>query len=225
MTAPRVLLVVGSPRGTRSTSRALGEYLARRLAGHSAATGELRLVEALRSPGGTEEFLRRAEEADLVFLSFPLYWDSLPAVTVRGLEAWRDRRAAAAAPRRGRFAALCNSGFPEARQCATALAICARFAREAGLDWAGGLALGGGAALDGRDLDQAGGRARHARRALNLAAAALAAGRDVPPEAVKLMARPFVPAWAYTLVGSWGWRRQARVHGSHRDLGRRPYEP
>ncbi len=110
-------------------------------------------------------------------------------------------------------------------RAATLLGICRRFAREAGLGWAGGLALGGGAALDGIALERAGGRGRHARAALDLAAAALAAGEPVPAEAVERMARPFVPAWAYTLLGTWGWRRRARAHGAHRELHRRPYQP
>jgi len=223
VSAPTALLLVGSPRGKGSTSEALGAYLLSGLEGRGLASRTLRLVETLRSPERVEGYLGAVAESDLLILSFPLYWDSLPALVVRALELWLDREGQPKVAPPQRFAALCNSGFPEVRQSRTALGICARFAREAGLEWVGGLALGGGAALDGCALAKAGGRARHARAALDLAAQALAAGKPVPQGAVDRMARPFAPAWAYTLLGSWGWRRLARSHGTQRDLDRRPY--
>jgi len=219
------LLLVGSPRGDRSNSAALGNYLLKGLEGKGFEPRVVGLAGALRSPEGSEGFLHEAQGCALAILSFPLYWDSLPAGVVRALELWRDRVRVSEPGAPPRLVALCNSGFPEARQSETALGICRRFAREAGAEWAGGLALGGGAALDGVALEQAGGRARHARQALDLAAAALAAGDPVPVQAVERMARPFVPAWAYTLLGGWGWWRRARAHGVHRELHRRPYEP
>jgi hypothetical protein len=224
LSSATALLLVGSPRGRRSTSASLGAYLLARLEGFGLTSRTLRLTEALGSPAGEEAYRRAVGESDLVILSFPLYWDSLPALVVRALEVWRDGESAAKASRRRRFVALCNSGFPEASQSRTALGICQRFAAELGLEWAGGLALGGGAALDGCALEEAGGRARHARTALDLTAAALAAEKLVPQGAVDGMARPFVPAWAYTVLGSWGWRRLARSHGTQRQLDRRPYE-
>lgn len=219
------LLIVGSSRGDRSTSACLGQYLLKRLGERGLEPRAVILARALGSSEGTEGFLHDAQRCALAILSFPLYWDSLPALTVRALELWQDRGQAQepGAPRR--LVALCNSGFPEARQSATALGICQRFAQEVGLGWAGGLALGGGAALEGTALERAGGRGRHARAALELAAAALAADEPVPAEAVERMARPFVPAWAYTLLGSWGWRWRARAHGAHGALHRRPYQP
>jgi hypothetical protein len=122
-----------------------------------------------------------------------------------------------------RFAALINCGFPEARQCDTAIAICRCFAREAGMEWAGGLALGGGESIGGRPLKEAGGVAKNARKALDLAAEALSEGRQVPGEAVSLMARPTVPAWMYTVIGDIGWRLKARRRGTGTRMKDRPY--
>ena len=55
------------------------------------------------------------------------------------------------------FTAIANCGFPEALHNTTALAICEVFARQAGFEWAGSLSLGGGEAVNGQPLVQAGG--------------------------------------------------------------------
>jgi len=64
---------------------------------------------------------------------------------------------------------------------------------------------------------------RNVVRALDLAADALAEGRPVPAEAVALMAKPMMPAWAYTVLCNWGWKRRARQYGVERHLSERPY--
>jgi hypothetical protein len=66
--------------------------------------------------------------------------------------------------------------------------------------------------------------ARTLRQALDLTAERIAAGEEVPAEAVRLMAKPLVPTWLYVLIGEMGWRRLARQNGVRRMLGARPYE-
>jgi hypothetical protein len=63
------------------------------------------------------------------------------------------------------------------------------------------------------------------RKALDLTAAALAAGRPVPGEAIALLARPFVPAWLYRTFGNVGWILDARRNRASRQLRNRPYAP
>lgn len=121
--------------------------------------------------------------------------------------------------------AICQSGFPEAHQNQTALAICRCFSREAGFTWAGGLALGGGGAINGQPLEKLGGMMRNVRKALDLAAGALAAGSPVPEEACALIRKPLVPGWIYLLMGNLMWKMQARKNGSSKKMNDRPYEP
>ena len=59
--------------------------------------------------------------------------------------------------------------------------------------------------------------------ALDLAATALAAGEPVPTEAVALMARPFIPASAYMLMGDAGWLMEARRNRALTRLAARPF--
>jgi hypothetical protein len=160
-----------------------------------------------------------------VVLSFPLYVDNLPAAVIKALELIAQQRRTLEQPKTQRFLAISNSGFPEARQNETALAICRRFAQETGFTWAGGLALGGGPSIDGKPLHQAGGMVRNVTKALDLAADALADGQAVPQEAISLMAKPLIPAWAYRLMGGLGWRQQAKRFGAQKRLSERPYQP
>ena len=113
-----------------------------------------------------------------------------------------------------RFVAITNCGFPEAYHCDTALALCAHFADHVGLTWAGGAALGEGGMITGTPLPALGGRTRMTRRALDMAAAALATGQAIPRTAVDLLAKPSIPAWLYLLVAGLNWRQQAKHYSN-----------
>lgn len=58
---------------------------------------------------------------------------------------------------------------------------------------------------------------------LDLVAAALAAGEPAPEQAIALMAQPFIPGRAYTLMGNFGWLMEARRHRALTRLGERPF--
>ena len=121
------------------------------------------------------------------------------------------------------FTAIANSGFPEAHHNAAALAICETFARQAGFEWGGSLALGGGGMVNGVPLAEGGGKTLGIRRSLELAAEALAQGQAIPQAAQDMMAKPVMPPWAYRLTGDLGWILAARGYGALRSLKRRPY--
>jgi NAD(P)H-dependent FMN reductase len=219
----RAVLLVGSPRTKKSTSASLGGYLMQELAGRGVETETLQIYTAFSSRERARAALAALDAADLWVLAFPLYVDALPAPVVAALETIAAGRGTAAA-RRVRLAAIANCGFPEAAHNATALAICAEFARTAGLDWLGGLALGGGEGLvHGEPLDALGGRAAGMRQALALAAAGLAEGHAIPPAAQAGMAKSVVPNWLYRWMGGYGWSQQARQYGMERNLRRQPY--
>ncbi len=221
----RALLLVGSPRTRHSNSQMLGGYLFEQLQTRSIQTETLYLHTLLHSPEKMAALFAAVDAADLVLLAFPLYVDSLPAPVIAALEQIAaQRRAGPMAQPDALFCALANCGFPEAAHNETALAICAQFARRAGFIWAGGLALGAGEGLvHGAPLNQAGGPAIPIRKALEWAAAALAAGEPLPPAAVSLLARPVIPGWMYRLIGGFGWRQQAKKFGVQRLLRRKTY--
>jgi multimeric flavodoxin WrbA len=225
------LLLVGSPRTKKSTSHSLGSYLFEQLSDRRIETKTIHIHTSLRSTERMKTLLEAVEAADLVLLAFPLYVDSLPAPTIEALERIAAHRAADVGtnPHQTRpqlFAAISNCGFPEAHHNETALAICANFARQAGFNWAGSLALGAGEGMiHGMPLNELDGRVIPLKKALDLAAEALAGGLVIPQEAQSLLAKPFIPAWMYRWMGIYGWRQQAKQYGMERSLKRRPYTP
>ena len=220
----RALLLVGSPRGAKSNSESLGAYLLDQLRESGLETEKLRIYALLKSDEGRGKLLGAVDRAGIIVLAAPLYADSAPSGVIRAMELMLEARRGQEAPKKPWFVAIVNCGFPEARQNDTALRIYRRFAAEAGLEWAGGLALGGGEAIGRRPLDKTGRMLRRVRHSLDLAADALADDRPVPDEAVALMAKPVIPKWLYLSVGGMSWKRQARKEGAAQRLHDRPYE-
>jgi hypothetical protein len=222
MTIARAVFLVGSskPEGA-STSEVLGRYLGARLEERGVTTT---LMFVGRSPRShAEETLAAAlADADLFVLTTPLYVDSLPYLVTRTMEYLARSPSSRQSP--AAFAAVINCGFPEAEQCRTALDILRAFARRARLDWAGGLALGEGGAIDGQSLDALGGLTRHVRTALDRAAAELAEGRPVPAAAVEQFARRLMPGRVYTFMGNLGWRQRAARNRVGSSLDARPFD-
>jgi hypothetical protein len=223
MSAPKTaLLLVGSPKAKGSSSESLGAYLLDELQTRGLTTQTLHVTKAVRDDEAIEGLLDAVAAADIVVLSFPLYIDSLPAPAIRAFEVIAAAREGAAG-RRQHFVAIAQCGFPEAEHNEVALAICREFAEAAGFEWAGGLALGAGGMLGGRPLREVRGMARSAVRALDLTAAELAAGRPVPDEALRLMAKPMFPAFAYRLFANRNWRAELKKQGSAQPLDARPF--
>lgn len=143
------LLGSGKPRG-ESTSEALARYLHAHLAPPGTQATPFEAFEAKKTLHHDQEerLLFALDRAELFVLATPLYIDSLPYPVIHALEAIARHRRQGAAP--CRFAAIVNSGFPEAKQSDLALRMCGVFAREAKLEWASGLALGGAKPFTGR---------------------------------------------------------------------------
>jgi putative NADPH-quinone reductase len=223
------LLVIGSPKGKAGTSYALGSALFRRLAAAGVGTDEMMISTVLASPENIERLGQAVDAADLVVFSFPLYVDQLPAPLIRALELIAARRAmgpgSSTTDRAGvkKVAAIVQCGFPETHQNHPAVDIMRIFAGEAGFHWAGSLALGMGGAIGNRPLKKAGGMLKNVVRALDSAAASLAAGGDIPAEASGLMGKPLMARGLYTLAANFGMKIQARMHGVKKRVREKPY--
>jgi hypothetical protein len=88
----------------------------------------------------------------------------------------------------------------------------------------GGLSIGAGEGIvHGVPLNELDGRAIPIKKALDLAAEALANGYPIPQPARDLLAKPIIPNWMYTLTGTFGWRQAAKQYGSENELKRQPY--
>jgi hypothetical protein len=223
----RALLLIGSPKTSKSTSNSLGEYLFKVLGAQSIQTEKIYLHTTIRSSEKMKTLMETVDTMDLVTLAFPLYVDSQPAPVIDALEQIATNRQSRKYTHKPMFTAISNCGFPEAMQIATAQAICEIFAEQAEFQWAGGLALGGGHGLGEKPLEERGGRTSNIRKALELAADTLAHGQCITKEAQDLISKPLVPSWfpfwAYRLIGGFGWKQQAKQYGVQKSLDRQPY--
>lgn len=216
-------LLVGSAKvkGT-SVSENLARALAERLDQRGVETRLHFAVEFLREGPTALAAAQAIASADLFVLATPLYVDALPALATHALELL----ARAAVSSHARFVMLPNCGFPEPEHNRTVLELGAHFASAARFGWAGGLPLGAGGVVDPRvPIDQQYGPREHIKRSLDLAAASLAEGGGVPPEALAAMVESPLPDAAYRLLGDLGWRYQAWQHGvPQRALRDRPLD-
>jgi hypothetical protein len=163
-------------------------------------------------------------DTDLFVVATPVYVDSLPHLVTRTFERLAASRQRTRPSRPCAFVALVNCGFPETGQCDTAIAITRAFAHRAEFDWAGGLALGEGGAIDGHSLEELGGLTKNVRASLDAAAAALLAGTPVPQEVIERIGRPLMPVSLYTFLGNVGWKRRARRNGVQSKIAARPFD-
>lgn len=216
-------VLIGSPKGSASTSDALGTYLLERLREKDVDVSKIYVQQSLRSEQGLDNLFRAVAKANVVILVAPVYADSYHSGVVKAMELIREEVRTRTIVGKRMMVAISNCGFPESRHNELSLAISRRFAMECGFEWGGGLALGGGESIGGRQLEKAGRLVRNVRKSLDIAADALARGKQIPEEAVKLMARPLIPRWFYLLVGNIGWRRRAKKQGCKDRLDIRPY--
>jgi hypothetical protein len=221
----QALILIGSPRGQRSTSASLGHYLADGLGKNGFETQWLLAHKAVRDAESRAALMTSVEKAGLMILAFPLYVDCLPYPVIRALEviAAQTQYRDAATPQR--LVALVNCGFPESLHNDTALAICRQFAHETGRLWAGGLALGEGGVIDGQPLIKVEKRVRNVILALDLAVEALSQDRVIPQEAKTLMAKPLVPGRLYRMIASLNFMSKALRRRQFTRLWQRPFDP
>jgi multimeric flavodoxin WrbA len=218
------LLLVGSPKGPQSTSNSLGEYLLKRLEERGFESEKIYIYDFLKSDTYDTSLLKSIDNANILILTFPLYFDSLPSKVIAMLELISEHHSTLKEYKKQRFLSISNSGFPEASQSGTAHAICLKFASEIKIEWIGGLALGSGGAIGGRNLDEAGRMAGNVRKALELTANTIANNKLIPNEVIKQMGKPIVSPQIFTWFGDTAWKKLAKENGIQDHLYDRPYQ-
>ena len=220
-----VLLLVGSTKGESSTSASLGNYLIHKLEELGLTPEKTFIHRLVNRQEKQKELFSLVDKADLIILAFPLYIDSLPAPVIKAMELLNEERALSKSSKNQAFVALSNCGFPEAFHINTALEICRIFAKESGFDWKGGIAFGGGGAVNGIPLEERGGMVRNVKKGLDMAAEALGKGKVIPQEAIDIISKKFIPIGLYRLIGNLGWRISARKFGARKRMKNKPYSP
>jgi len=161
--------------------------------------------------------------ADTIILTFPLYWDATPSHTTRAMEMIATHRRKVPPTRPQSLVFIVNNGFPEPWHNQVALRICRRFAEETGYTWGGGLNVAGGAAVDGRPLEEVG-IMKGLLKGLEKAALPIAAGDPVPEDIEDAVGQQNWPPWIQLVFGGMGVRYEARRSGSSGHTKDRPYK-
>ena len=222
-TYKNVLLLIGSPKGSASTSASLGNYLISKLE-ENGLTKEVGYIHKLvKNKEGQLKLFSMIDKTDLIVMAFPLYVDSLPAPVIKSLEFIADYRENLEHPRQQGFVIIINCGFPESEHNNTAVNISKIFAQDVGFEWKGGLALGMGGVIQGKPLKDRGGVVRNIIKGLDIAAIALSEGENIPQEAIDLVSKRMMPKKFYTMVGNIGWKMQAKKYGARKKMNEKPY--
>ena len=109
-------------------------------------TGGEKVTETLRTPADHERVLGQFKDADAAVFVLPLYVDGIPSHVLRFLT-----KAEAFCRENGRkFSVYCvaNNGFIEGRQNEPLMRHFEHFCERAGLEWGGGVGIGGGVMLN-----------------------------------------------------------------------------
>ncbi len=217
------LLLVGSPKGALSTSVSLGNSFTSRLEELGLSVDTEYLYKLVKKEDGQKKLLSKVEDADLIILAFPLYIDCLPAGVIKALELIAENRQSMSNLKKQGFVVIINCGFPETQHNNVAVSICKIFAREAGFEWRGALALGMGGVFGRKSLEERGGMVRNVTKGFDIAAQALSVGEKIPEEAIELVGKKFMPISLYTKMGNLGWNFQAKKFGARKKIKDQPY--
>ncbi|MFX1337855.1 MAG: hypothetical protein ACFFDK_04545 [Promethearchaeota archaeon] len=218
-----VLLLIGSPKGSASSSASLGNYLTSKLEENGWIKEVGYIHKLVKNKESQIRLFSMVEKADLIIMAFPLYVDSLPAPVIKALESISEYRKNLEQPKRQGFAIIVNSGFPEAEQNDIAVNISKIFAQEVGFEWKGGLALGMGGVIQGKPLQERGGVVRNIIKGLDIAAVALSRRENIPQVSTDLISKRTMPKKLYTMVGNFGWKVQAKKYGARKKMYEKPY--
>jgi hypothetical protein len=221
MAKQKVLLLVGSPKESKSTSDVVGSYLLKKFEEKGYQT-EKSYANQLINLECKNALLEIIDETDFIILSSPLYIDCLPSQMIHALQVIKEHRKVNKRKCQ-RLIAISNSGFPEGKQNNTALEICRRFAIESGFEWLGGLPLGGGAGIDGKPLDRFGIYSKRLLKSLDLSVEAFSNGEPIPDNAIRLMDR-FTTTRGYSLIVRIGIRLIAKKNGALNRIHDQPFK-
>ena len=108
--------------------------------------GGEKVTEKLRTPADCDRILAQLDDAQAVVFGVPLYVDGVPSHVLRFMEKMetycRDNGLAL------RVYCIANNGFIEGCQNEPLMQVFEHFCTRAGLDWGGGVGIGGGVMLN-----------------------------------------------------------------------------
>ena len=219
----KVTLLVGSPRKEKSASEALGLYLCKHLDPVQFVYQKMYLRDQVYKKDKDREWVQDILQSDLIILASPLYVDSLPSFVIKTFEIIHRQAKKENRGKGIKLLAIINSGFPESSQSQITLDICRHFTRKTNMVWLGGLALGSGMFLGGKDIGKMGWFVRNIKKSLDETAVALNQGMPIPESAITLMQKALFGKKFFQWFANLGFKQRAKKNGLKNEVYRRPY--
>lgn len=189
-------IINGSPKAPGGASGKLAERVREKLGKEA----------ALFSARGGEETCRGLASCDTVIVVFPIYVDALPSHLLRFLMDWEAYRKYHGSGK-CRMYAISQAGFYEGKQCVWSLKVLQNFCARAGMEWSGGIGLGGGAVLSGEMSD------RMTRSLYAEVDALCEAAVQGEKRTEYRWASIGMPRWMYMICGNMGWTASGKQNG------------
>ncbi|MEC9488331.1 MAG: hypothetical protein UMV23_02465 [Halanaerobium sp.] len=223
MKKKQVVCLIGSTRGSKTTSESIVDYLQKQLANGNIQLKKFRVCQVFALEEEMNQFIAVLAGSDMLLLSSPLYVDSLP-YPVLGVMEELSRKIRRESWSGKEMMAIIHSGYPEPIQRKACLDICRCFAEEMGLKWLGGIGFGGTSIIGGQPLEEMGRFSKWLRKALEEMAPAIIEGEPIPARARETSHKNFLPLPKPLLkvLLNAVMRRTAKKKGI--DIYARPYE-
>lgn len=233
----KILLIGGSPKGDKSTSKVMLDMLRRKLElpGNEttenmtkAANKVLQISELLLSTNQcSKDNLDIILEQDVLVVAFPLYVDGIPSHFLRCMmqieEAQKMRMEQesniSSTSQPIRVCTIVNNGFFDAKQNHNALDMVKMWCSHCGFEYIQGMGVGGGGMLSvmGTVPDDAG-----PKKNVGIAMGEVAKNIKNSALAEDIFVLPAFPASLYKMAAQSGWRQALKANGVPiKEIGRR----
>jgi multimeric flavodoxin WrbA len=213
-----IVALVGSPKPNKSSSGAIVDCISEILQTYVTQYRALDIINM----ANRNEVERDILQADILLFVFPLYVDSLPATLLEVMYHLENaiQNSTNSLPR---VYAICNCGFYDAEQTATALHIMQNYCNKTGFSWQYGLGIGWGGMIAEKSTKIA----THAPLA-NIFRALTELCTDISQkhtgEKDNIFIKPGIPRFMYHLGGNTGWKMMARKNSIKKNLRAKPHE-
>jgi hypothetical protein len=184
MEVKKLILLNGSPR-KKGTSYSFSRTISILAEDRGISTELVHIIDYL---DGTKDFgnlINLLSKSDIIGFIQPLYVDALPYPVIWCFEKLFNEHKNILQGKN--CFALGQSGFPDITLCDPLLGSCKLFAKATGMNWLGGLAYGGGAIIDGRLLENLGGKGQKITKAFKLSLESIILGKEIPTEVQTLL--------------------------------------
>lgn len=205
------LILLGSPKRQKGASAGLGNVFGDTLKKKGVKVKTL-AVYSTRSKKGIKELITSYEKADLVLLSFPLYWDGIPAGVMGSFLKLYENKDRFGDKKRY-LGAVCNCGFPDKGVCSAALRSVELFGKRMGMKYLGGLAMPEGAVI-GMGNPGSNPVLMTNAKALRSAADRMSQGKTVTKKQVQDAGKLAMPPAVYLFIGNTSFNMMGLKNGA-----------